>query len=101
MYREATPRACRHSLAKSLQVGPESHRLSAQQCGRAAGLESQCGWNANLKKSAGWLRLIGILLLAFLLWKVVDFRKVSNVLRHADLYLIALAALINLPQISL
>ena len=35
--REATPRAARHSLAKILHAGAESQRLSAQQCGRAAG----------------------------------------------------------------
>jgi glycosyltransferase 2 family protein len=53
-----------------------------------------------MTKSSRWLRIAGLLLLGFLLWKI-DFRRILQVLSKADPVLVALAALLNIPQISL
>jgi hypothetical protein len=53
-----------------------------------------------LQKSSRWLRIIGLLLLAFLLWKI-DLRRMLTVLKQADPFLVAIAVALNLPQIGL
>lgn len=47
-----------------------------------------------------WLRVLGILLLAFLLWRI-DLTRLAGVLRQATPSLVIAAVLLNLPQITI
>ena len=52
----------------------------------------------NLRSGKNWLRLIGIALLALLLWRI-DTHRLSVELSRVSLLLLAVAILLNIPQI--
>jgi hypothetical protein len=52
-----------------------------------------------MRNRSSWFRLLGILLLAFLLWRI-DITRLAAVLRQATPSLLLLAVLLNLPQIA-
>jgi len=54
----------------------------------------------NLRRARNWLRLIGIVLLALLLWRV-DTHRLSVELSRVSLSLLVVAILLNIPQIFL
>lgn len=49
---------------------------------------------------SSWLRILGLLLLAFLLWRL-DLKRMAGILRQATPSLVAAAVILNLPQITL
>lgn len=53
-----------------------------------------------MHKNSRWLRITGLLLLAFLLWKV-DLRQMLSVLKQTDPLLLSIAVLLNIPQIGI
>ena len=53
-----------------------------------------------MRSGRNWLRLLGLALLAFLLWRV-DTRQLGNVLYQVAPTLLVVAVLLNVPQISL
>lgn len=53
-----------------------------------------------LQKSSHWLRITGLLILAFLLWKI-DLRRMMAALSQADPFYVSIAVALNLPQIGL